>query len=970
MLIGSFILAALFALPALGAESVQYIKLGDKFTGKIAKPDDIVIVKFNAVQGSRVSIEVAGLQSSSTKGVTEFVNPFLALKDVSGNALDLGSSLMLKGQRAAIRNYRFLASGQYALEVSAISGTGYIKATTRARVPNRVDLVSLSGTVTNLLTEGGISGAMVAIGPFLVPTDTGGSYGEEIPAGDYAVEVTAQNFESSNEAITLLPRVDTTLDVALTPVTPVRVTASVAGAAVPGASLTATASVEIFDGSTLERYAWTQANSVAVGIDPPDAASTTVTLADRVAYKEEIMLHLAEPPIGEDQLPPNVEIPESGFTGGIPNRFQVVSVDPYALEEAGLVVLKVTVTTSSGEYPAEVPVHTALPWKPAAGVRDVPIGLPVLLHARDHVDGDEDGLNDETGADITSYDWVLTPPTGSAAQLFDPTSQNPDFIPDITGLYTLEVTDTTRAPGTDVITIETYAGTWRGVITGQDENGRPLAASCTGCHDGDYATDKFTPWAQSGHAEIFTNNLNTSTHYGPNCFGCHTVGFEPGVDNGGIEEASDYGDFLAAGLLNNPGDNWTQVLSDFPNTAQLANIQCENCHGPQVGGAHRKAESRIDLGSGVCATCHGEPLRHARFQQWQLSGHSNYELAVDESQSGNCSRCHTANGFLTWLPVLLGDEPGDPTGSISVGWSADEAHPQTCAACHDPHDPGTTTGINTNATVRVSGDTPPLIAGFTAIGVGKGAVCMTCHNSRRGLRNDDTYVDIAGTAETSRAPHGSSQTDLLMGQNAYLVETGIRGNHSLVTDSCVNCHMDQTPPPDLLAYNLGGTNHTFAASSDICSNCHGDAFDAAGVQSGVDANLDVLQGAVEEAILAVMAEQIAAGNSIDLNGQALVDDPAEILEIVFGEYHGRQAITVTLASGVTVGPLRVNDVDVVDPAANVLGMLYDFADERLIKSGWNWNLVHNDSSRGVHNPSFSFAVLDASIDELAALSSE
>jgi hypothetical protein len=66
----------------------------------------------------------------------------------------------------------------------------------------------------------------------------------------------------------------------------------------------------------------------------------------------------------------------------------------------------------------------------------------------------------------------------------------------------------------------------------------------------------------------------------------------------------------------------------------------------------------------------------------------------------------------------------------------------------------------------------------------------------------------------------------------------------------------------------------------------------------------------------------------------------------------------------------VNDVDVVDPAANVLGMLYDFADERLIKSGWNWNLVHNDSSRGVHNPSFSFAVLDASIDELAALSSE
>jgi hypothetical protein len=963
MLIASLIAVTWLALPAQGADSVEYIKLGDKFTGSVADPGDTVIAHFNAVQGSRATINVAGLRKTSLK-------PTLTLKDDSGNALDLGRSLVLRGKRAKIRNFEFAASGHYTLVISAISGTGGFKATTRARVPNKRILSTVSGSVTNSLTEGGISGAMVAVGPFLVPTDTNGSYEEKIPAGNYAVDVTAQNFEPSSETITLLPRVDTTLDVALTPVVPVRVTASIAGDPVPGADLTATASVEIFDGSTLESYAWTQSNSVAVGIDPPDAASTTVTLAEREAYKEELILHLSEPPIGEDQLPPNVEFPEDGFAGGLPNRFQVVSVDPYALEEAGLVVLKVTITTSSGEYSDESPIHTALPWRPAAGIHNVPVGLPVLLHARDHVDEDEDGLDDETGSDATAYDWVLTPPAGSAAALIDPASQNPDFTPDMAGLYTLAVTDTTRAPGTDVINIETQVGTWRGVITGQDENGRPLAEDCTGCHDGGFAPDQFTPWAQSGHAEIFTNNLNTSTHYGENCFGCHTVGFEPGTDNGGVDEASDYGDFLAAGLLNNPGDNWTQVLNEFPDTAQLANIQCENCHGPQNSAAHREGETRVDLGSGVCATCHGEPLRHARFQQWQLSAHANYELAVEEGDSGNCSRCHTANGFLTWLPVLLGDEPGDPTASVTVSWTADETHPQTCATCHDPHNPGTTTGINTNATVRISGDTPPLLAGFTAIGVGKGAICMTCHNSRRGLRNDDTYGDIAGTSETARAPHGPSQSDILMGQNAYLVETGIRGNHSLVTDSCVNCHMEQTPPPDLLSYNLGGTNHTFAASPEICSNCHGDAFDAEGVQSGVDANLDVLQGAVEEAILAVMTEQIDAGNSIDLDGEATVEDPAEILEIVFGEYHGRQAITVTLTGGTTVGPLRISDVDVVDPAADVLGMLYDFADERLIKSGWNWNLVHNDSSRGVHNPSFTFGALDASIDALAALSSE
>jgi hypothetical protein len=963
MLIASFTVVAWLAAPAQGAGSVQYIKLGDVFTGSVAGPGDTVAAHFNAVQGTRATIIVAGLRSSSLK-------PALVLKDDSGNKLDLGSALVLRRKRAEIKNFEFPASGHYTLEISAISGAGDFKARTRARVPNKVNLITLSGIVTNSLTGSGISDATVAIGPFKVLTDTSGSYGEDVPVGDYSVSYTAQHFQPSSETITLLPRVDTTLDVALTPVTPVRVTAIVAGDAVPGASLTATANVEIFDGSTLESYAWAQANNVAVGIDPPDAASTTVTLPERMTFKEQVFLHLAEPPISEDQLPPNIHLPEGGFVGGIPNRFHLVSVDPYALEEAGLVVLKLTVTTSSGEYSDDAAVHTALPWRPATGVHNVPVGLPVLLHARDHVDEDGDGLNDETAADTTAYDWVLIPPDGSAAELVDPASQNPDFTPDVAGLYTLEVTDTTQAPGTDVITIATYAGTWRGVVTGQDENGRPLAEDCTGCHSGNFAPDKFTPWAQSGHAEIFTNNLNTSTHYGENCFACHTVGFEPGTDNGGIDEASDYGDFLAGGLLNNPGDNWTQVLSEFPNTAQLANIQCENCHGPQSSDAHRKGDSRIELGSGVCGSCHGEPLRHARFQQWQLSGHSNYELAVDEGDSGNCSRCHTANGFLAWLPVLLGDEPGDPTGNVTVSWSADETHPQTCVTCHDPHNPGSTTGINTNATVRISGDTPPLIAGFTAIGVGRGAMCMTCHNSRRGLRNDDTYDDIAGTSETARAPHGSAQADVLMGENAYLVETGLRGNHSFVTDSCVNCHMEQTAPPDLLSYNLGGTNHTFFASPEICSNCHGDAFDAEGVQSGVDANLAALESAIAEAMLALMTEQIDAGNSIDLGGQAVVEDPAEILGIAFGETRGRQAITVTLEGGATVGPLRVSDVDVVDPMANVLGMLYDFADARLIKSGWNWNLIHNDSSRGVHNPSFTFGVLDASIDALVALDSE
>jgi hypothetical protein len=762
------------------------------------------------------------------------------------------------------------------------------------------------------------------------------------------------------------------------------VTASVAGDAVPGGVLTATATVEILDGSTLLSHAWMQTSGVEATLEGADTPSATVTLASRSAFKEALIHILKEPPVGEEELPPNVPLPEGEFPGGLQDRFQVVGVDPFSLEETGLVTLKVTVTTSSGSYADEVDVHTELPWKVAGGIRDVPLGNPVLLHGKDQV------------SESSGYAWTLAAPAGSSAILVDPATQNPDFTPDVTGMYAATESETGN-------TIEVYAGTWRGVIVGQDEDGRPVAdSSCTGCHNasGAPAPDMFTPWAQTGHAEIFTNNLNTSTHYGENCFGCHMVGFDPEAANGGVDEAPDYDDFLAAGLLNNPGDNWTTVLAEFPDTAQLANIQCENCHGPQDIDIHSFDPedpahlARVDLSSNVCGTCHGEPLRHARFQQWQLSGHANYELAIDEGSSGNCSRCHSGNGFLTWLPALLDDDPANNGDSVTVTWTEDETHPQTCATCHDPHNIGTTTGINTNATVRISDNTPLLLAGFRALGVGRGAMCMTCHNSRRGLRNDDTFEATKAAGDAARAPHGSVQTDLLMGENAYLVDLNLLGpgKHSLLTDTCVDCHMEKTPPPDVLSYNQGGTNHTFFASKEVCSSCHGEGISAEGVQARVQATLDVLQTLQEDAIRTLIAEltlnlprglekkgdslpggwskdgkSVSKGNTIDLGGQALIADVWQIVDLEFGETRGRQAITVTLTDGSTIGPVRMSDIDVLDPRDKVMGELYDFADDRVIKAGWNWNLVNNDSSRGLHNPSFSLQVLEAGIDALTSL---
>jgi hypothetical protein len=734
---------------------------------------------------------------------------------------------------------------------------------------------------------------------------------------------------------------------------PVEVSVVVTGTAVPGGTVQATANVTINDGSTLQSYSWMQVGGADVGLSGASTKTVTVMLPVEGVYKEYLIHVLMEPPITEEQLPPNVPLPEGEFPGGLQNRFQVVGANPFALEHAAATVLEVEVRTSSGTYHGEGHVNAAIPWKVSTGLLNVPIGAPVLLH----------------GKDQDTYDWTLSAPGGSGAVLMDDSTQNPEFVPDVKGHYSIMVTDGTTK---ELVTMAIYAGTWLGVIVGQDDEGRPIAdSSCTGCHNDKVAEDTFALWAQTGHAEILTDNLNTSTHYGENCFACHTVGFDHTADNKGIDEASDYQAFLDSGLINSPGDNWTTMLEQYPHSARLANIQCENCHGPQKGGAHLpndpEGTPRVSLSSSVCATCHGEPLRHARFQQWQLSPHANYELAIDEGESGSCARCHTGNGFLAWLPVLTGEEPGDPLDDVEVTWTPEEVHPQTCQTCHDPHAIGSTTGTSTNATVRISGDTPPLIAGFTATDVGRGAICMTCHNTRRGLRNDNTFNEFYGTSEAARAPHGGAQTDVLMGENAYLVDVGQRANHSLtsnVEDTCVTCHMEETPPPPDLAYQLGGTNHTFYASKDICKNCHTNLAPET-IQGPVEEQMNELKDMIENALYDLIDEQTQAGNTIDVNGDATITDAGDIAEIEFGESRGRQAMAITFTDGSEVGLTAMTSIDVVPPMGETVD-LYRVANPFLIKAGWNWNLVHNDGSRGVHNPNFVFQVLKRSIDGLSS----
>jgi hypothetical protein len=800
-----------------------------------------------------------------------------------------------------------------------------------------------------------------------ITTDANGNYSVTIPNGNYTLTFAKTNYTSQTAGTIAVVATQTkTTNISLVPAGPAVVNAGAdkTGQAL-GAAVPLSATVEVFDPTLTgtPTFSWTQTSGPAATITGAATATPTVTLAGRSAYKDYLVQKNA---VRQGLEPPAQPPEEEGGDQDIPifvplDRLMVQPINPFSLEESNASVFQVTATINGQAFTDTVSLIITPPFGPATGLRNVPIGQPVLLHGRNGQ---------------VSYSWTITSaPAGSAAALNDAANQNPDFTPVVAGKYTIN-----EATGGS---LDIYAGTWFGVFK---QDGTP-DDTCLACHNNVIASDNFTPWKATGHSMIMKNAINDPAGHwsATSCGPCHTVGYNQlatAVLNGGWDQVS-----KAEGFTFTQGPNaWANTLSKFPNTARLSNIQCENCHGPQSGdGAHTLglpapgaptatvASARVSFAGALCGSCHGEPARHGRYQEWRESGHGDYETAINEGWSGaainaGCGACHVGQGFLQWYQQLANVGVGRKIGSRTLDATSlanlstltqDQVEPQTCAVCHDPHDEGVAKGslpgkLN-NAKIRITDNTSLLPAGFIANGLGRGALCITCHNSRNGEPvsgqgnptlheegdiNWGTKVSSSGTpAGTSYAsPHEAAQGDVLMGRNAYYV-TGARSKHSFIADTCATCHMElTTPPAEFSSEGIFGTNHSFAASLTICGSCHG-SFTSGTVQESFTARLADLDKAVQRAIYKVK------------NG---VNPPAgTTIVIVFGR---SPTISVNGAAAQTFTAYLTGVAGLTN------GFHLDIA-----KANWNYNLVNLDASKGIHNPSFTFEVLDATIAKMNTL---
>ena len=445
-----------------------------------------------------------------------------------------------------------------------------------------------------------------------------------------------------------------------------------------------------------------------------------------------------------------------------------------------------------------------------------------------------------------AYKWEFTTrPTGSTATLSaDASGMIRMFTPKVVGDFVVKVTVTgtdTTATATKTITAAKYIG----------------AATCGQCHPGKHAE-----WLGTGHATMLERGLNgtLSSHYGAGCISCHTVGYNtsgksvtPGDNNGFQDIARDLGWTFPTELN---AAAWEALPAELKN---VANIQCESCHGPggrhQAGGmAGPPGQKKIgeSLEAGVCARCHDSGTHHYRPNEWKVSGHGSGWTRT----STTCAPCHLAQGYLAKVEGETLEAVTDMTAL-------------TCAVCHDPHSVDkehqlrATGSVTLNAMVAGQPDTMDVV-----VEMGNGAQCAQCHHMRPGRKMP--------TASTHTI-HRSHQTEMLQGIGGYHYPgEQYPGSmaHKNIEGACVACHMASThdaSAPDFM--KLGG--HTWRMHDDNgtpddpaddlhnthgCEVCHGPihSFNVNGAQTEVEEMMHVLADLIPADVDTWTPEQINA----------------------------------------------------------------------------------------------------------------
>jgi hypothetical protein len=223
------------------------------------------------------------------------------------------------------------------------------------------------------------------------------------------------------------------------------------------------------------------------------------------------------------------------------------------------------------------------------------------------------------------------------------------------------------------------------------------------------------------------------------------------------------------------------------------------------------------------------------------------------------------------------------------------------------------------------------------------AICVECHANKRDVQYKADY--IAG--KKTRGPHGNPQADVFYGVGGYdYGQTFSNSAHTtFVEDGCVSCHMASDRPTDPGLPLVHGS----PAPVDSVS---GHSFAMAGEWTYAD---EPGKGAVAVQNIEVCnTSECHNGTITDFNRPAWSDyDKDGNVEGVQDEIDGlleRLAAVLPKNAGGSVLSSPVTTTNTTEAQRKAL---------------WNYWLVKNDGSRGIHNTKFAIGLLNTSYQELS-----
>lgn len=484
-----------------------------------------------------------------------------------------------------------------------------------------------------------------------------------------------------------------------------------------------------------------------------------------------------------------------------------------------------------------------------------------------------------------SYSWEAT----GGSFVNDSADSTTWITPDAGNMYTVScvVTDGENVGiGTKRVFVGDYVPTVTPFYVG--------ASTCATCHAGGPGGDQYTPWSMTIHATALSALTEIGQDHNATCLACHTVGSmgldaDPSLDNGGYDDQA---------------------------VERLANVQCENCHGP--GSEHPQndfSSVEVSFDAAVCGECHTD-AHHPTYDEWQESAHA-AALDLSGSTRTTCAHCHNGYYGAQFLD--------DPEGYSSPA-TVDVVVPIVCQTCHDPHHADNPGQLRDASAMDIALPNSPLIPS-----AGAGRLCMACHNGRR------SSEDVAEMIESGSAhfgPHHAVQGDMLAGVNAVedvdTIFTFASSRHILVEDGCVNCHTHHHEVESPSEAEPNYTGHSFEPTVEACEPCHGTLGDFTDLMAKKDydgnGSVEGVQTEVEG--LLVLLEETIADVTEDAGAQAALE----------ADFEGTIGDTMYARTGAITEEQRM--------------------------AGYNWAYVSYDGSKGVHNATYAIQLLQQSIEAM------